>query len=482
MRHRIAILALAVAIAAALGGCATTYYDQSPATESYDDADYGYFYDALSPYGAWYNVSPYGWCWTPYDVPVGWHPYTDGEWVYTDWGWTWLADEPWGWAPYHYGRWTYDHYYGWIWVPGNIWAPAWVAWRYGDGWVGWAPLPPDVGWQVGVGLDFGSYDLDRDLGPYRWSFCREADFTTTRVRTVVIPRSRNVTLLRTTRNVTRYADRDSRAAERGFTATVLENDLKRKIPRYDLSDAQAVGRDRPSVIRGNVVEVYRPTVRDRAPTETRERPDVGNRPGEQQRLDERNRARTEARAKRNQQNQQGQTQPPVNPPGRSQIEQPGEQRQRAKVEATPPAAKPEPPPAETKADQQRQEAERRSLEEQIRTQRQELKKEQQSELKQPPPGVSREELQRRHEEELKAQQEVEKRDREQLQNREELQRQWREQRAQEQQKQREEQQQKQQEKQKERQDQQDRRDQGQQDKRDRQDQQDQQNQNRQRDR
>ena len=32
---------------------------------------------------------------------------------------------------------------GWVWVPGYTWAPAWVSWRYGDGYAGWAPLPPD---------------------------------------------------------------------------------------------------------------------------------------------------------------------------------------------------------------------------------------------------------------------------------------------------------------------------------------------------
>ena len=30
------------------------------------------------------------------------------------------------------GRWFFDDSYGWVWVPGSEWAPAWVAWRYGD--------------------------------------------------------------------------------------------------------------------------------------------------------------------------------------------------------------------------------------------------------------------------------------------------------------------------------------------------------------
>lgn len=117
------------------------------------------FHDDLSPWGDWLRVEPWGWVWTPWDVEPGWRPYTDGRWVWTDLGWTWVSERPWGWAPFHYGRWTYHPYYGWLWVPGTDWAPAWVAWRQGHGWIGWAPLPPDIRWRFGIGLDLGGLDL-----------------------------------------------------------------------------------------------------------------------------------------------------------------------------------------------------------------------------------------------------------------------------------------------------------------------------------
>src|SRR5882672_7602363 len=88
-----------------------------------------YFYDALSPYGRWVDYPSYGWCWSPAGVAAEWRPYSDGYWVYSDFGWTWVDYEPWGWAPFHYGRWLEDPQYGWLWVPGTEWAPAWVAWR-----------------------------------------------------------------------------------------------------------------------------------------------------------------------------------------------------------------------------------------------------------------------------------------------------------------------------------------------------------------
>src|SRR5512136_482222 len=63
--------------------------------------DIGFFYDQLSPYGEWLQLEGHGWVWTPNQVPYGWRPYTDGHWVYTEYGWTWVSDWEWGWAPFH---------------------------------------------------------------------------------------------------------------------------------------------------------------------------------------------------------------------------------------------------------------------------------------------------------------------------------------------------------------------------------------------
>ena len=96
----------------------------------------------LSAHGTWVEVGSYGRCWHPVGVAVEWRPYCTGEWVWTDCGWYWESDEPWGWACYHYGYWVIDPAYGWVWVPGVEWAPAWVSWRVGGGYIGWAPLAP----------------------------------------------------------------------------------------------------------------------------------------------------------------------------------------------------------------------------------------------------------------------------------------------------------------------------------------------------
>ncbi|MDI1313252.1 DUF6600 domain-containing protein, partial [Prosthecobacter sp.] len=107
--------------------------------------DYSVFYEGLAPYGHWSEVNGYGYCWRPTITVAGWRPYVDGCWVWSSLGWAWQTNEPFGWATYHYGRWVDLARYGWIWVPGSDWAPAWVAWRQSRDCVGWAPLPPEPG-------------------------------------------------------------------------------------------------------------------------------------------------------------------------------------------------------------------------------------------------------------------------------------------------------------------------------------------------
>jgi hypothetical protein len=132
----------------------------APAPAADDGVTFQTFYDALSSQGTWIQSPDYGYVWQPNVTDPNWAPYTVGHWVYTADGWTWASDEPWGWATYHYGRWTNIDGTGWVWVPGYTWAPAWVSWRYGDGYAGWAPLPPDSL----VGIDYsdngGGDDVD----------------------------------------------------------------------------------------------------------------------------------------------------------------------------------------------------------------------------------------------------------------------------------------------------------------------------------
>jgi hypothetical protein len=100
------------------------------------------FEQQLSPYGRWVDTPEYGRVWVPANVGPDWQPYADGRWVSTNWGWSFAAPVPWGSVVYHYGRWGWRAGFGWFWVPAYVWGPAWVSWRWTNGYACWAPLGP----------------------------------------------------------------------------------------------------------------------------------------------------------------------------------------------------------------------------------------------------------------------------------------------------------------------------------------------------
>jgi hypothetical protein len=104
---------------------------------------FAYYDYELDSYGSWVYVNDYNnWVWRP-RVGAGWRPYYHGRWHHGIGGaLTWVSDEPWGWMPYHYGRWAYSGMYGWVWIPGSYYSPAWVYWAYGPSYIGWVP----AGW------------------------------------------------------------------------------------------------------------------------------------------------------------------------------------------------------------------------------------------------------------------------------------------------------------------------------------------------
>jgi hypothetical protein len=138
-----------------------------------------FFVEQLEPYGGWHTSASYGRVWIPRVQVIGWHPYTHGHWVYTDFGWTWVSDYEWGAIPFHYGTWAIDPELGWAWVPGYVWAPAWVVYRSGPSYIGWAPVPPSF--SIGAPFGFEQY------GPDQFVFVRAADFLAPDVQRFAVP-------------------------------------------------------------------------------------------------------------------------------------------------------------------------------------------------------------------------------------------------------------------------------------------------------
>jgi len=150
--------ALVLGLFALLAGTTTLVRAQDYQNDYQDD---GYstgnislqtFYDELSPYGTWIQDPQYGYVWRPDVDQSDFRPYyTNGRWAMTEYGNTWVSNYDWGWAPFHYGRWVINSYRQWIWLPDTSWGPAWVDWRSGDGYYGWAPMAPSIS----INLSFG---------------------------------------------------------------------------------------------------------------------------------------------------------------------------------------------------------------------------------------------------------------------------------------------------------------------------------------
>ncbi|MCY1060360.1 hypothetical protein OV142_35060 [Nannocystis sp. SCPEA4] len=63
-----------------------------------------------------------------------------------------------------------------MWVPGEVWAPAWVDWRWGGGYVAWAPLPPPT-------------RSARTAPRSHWLMVEAGQLTSPRLATQVLPRA-----------------------------------------------------------------------------------------------------------------------------------------------------------------------------------------------------------------------------------------------------------------------------------------------------
>ena len=191
-----------------------------------------FFYDELSPHGDWVTVGSYGHCWRPRGIDRNWQPYLNGEWLYTEDGWTWVSYDPWGGDPYHYGTWSRSNAYGWVWIPGTIWAPAWVTWYVGDNDIGWAPVPPSF--NVGVS---GYLGPPVTVSRSSYVFVPATRFVGVNVGTVRVPVAHNAILLARTKPVTRFAASGGVLTSGGPTVVQVEHATQRKLARVSVGDA-----------------------------------------------------------------------------------------------------------------------------------------------------------------------------------------------------------------------------------------------------
>ena len=216
----------------------------------------GYFYTSLSPYGTWIEIGFGTPVWRPTMMKRNWSPYHQGQWIYTNYGWYWDSYEPFGHVVYHYGRWYFDDYYGWIWIPDNEWAPAWVDWRYDDDYIGWAPLSPYALFSINIGIHY-TYDY---YVPYNhWNYVQYNHFCDNNVYNYYVAPKYKYKVHNKTKMRTNYSYYDGRVRNNGVDFDRIRERSGRTIEKRNLvgvNDPRELSKDRDSKNRNREVRTY----------------------------------------------------------------------------------------------------------------------------------------------------------------------------------------------------------------------------------
>jgi hypothetical protein len=216
--------------------------DTPPVDQPIEDVDIATFEEELAPHGRWVDTSEYGRVWIP-NVDEDFRPYaTNGRWVVTSYGNTWVSDYEWGWAAFHYGRWYRDNTWGWVWVPGRVWGPAWVAWRSGGGYYGWAPLGPSIS----ININFPSF---------YWTFVPQTYITSHHIYNHYIPSTQVVNVYHNTTVIKNNYRLNNRVYVYGPKKQDIERVTNSQVAVYKVDRLNQPGH---SQVEGRSVRIYQP--------------------------------------------------------------------------------------------------------------------------------------------------------------------------------------------------------------------------------
>ena len=208
-----------------------------------DDVSLQSFYDELSPYGTWIQDPQYGYVWRPDVEQDDFRPYySNGRWAMTEYGNTWVSNYDWGWAPFHYGRWVYNRYRQWIWIPDTVWGPAWVSWRSGGGYYGWAPMGPSINININFGIPDNWWVFIPQRNIYYDSFPRYYS-------------RRNVTIIHNTTIINNTYERNRRTYYTGPRIDDVRRATRGDVQIYNVNRTSRSGR---TELRGNELNIYNP--------------------------------------------------------------------------------------------------------------------------------------------------------------------------------------------------------------------------------
>jgi hypothetical protein len=136
-----------------------------------------------------------------------------------------------------------------MWVPGYEWSPAWVAWRDGGDYYGWAPLRPGI--NISIGFNLGGYNPPSDY----WCFSPRRYITHRNVYNYCAPRQNNVTIINQTTIINNY--NYNRNVFRTGPGRRQAEQYTGRINPVRFREASGPGR---TSFRNNEVSIYRPNV------------------------------------------------------------------------------------------------------------------------------------------------------------------------------------------------------------------------------
>jgi hypothetical protein len=148
-----------------------------------------------------------------------------------------------------------------VWVPGYEWGPAWVSWRFGGNYVGWAPLPPDTLTVYESRPLTGHLDVEFDIGPAYYNFVDVRYIGEPVLRTRIVPVQQNITYINETVNVTNITYKNKTVYNYGPDLNVVNQYSSRPIQKLKLerqATVSAPGAGAFTKVQGNALVVAAP--------------------------------------------------------------------------------------------------------------------------------------------------------------------------------------------------------------------------------
>ena len=137
-----------------------------------------------------------------------------------------------------------------MWVPGNEWAPAWVSWRAGGDYYGWAPLGP----RISVDMALSNYNPP----VYYWNFVPRRYMGNPGWHNYYVQENRNITIINNTTIINNYSGTNR---NRYAYAPGPDPNEVRRVSGNNFTQAQIRETNTPGErISGNQYVIYHPRV------------------------------------------------------------------------------------------------------------------------------------------------------------------------------------------------------------------------------